>query len=75
LIKLGIVGPTGHFAHGQVHRCSGLPNIKVKGEPVLDFGVMVQFTMLDHWGKPMRHVVPVEWCVPCERPNLSKRVR
>jgi hypothetical protein len=57
------------------HCCTGLPNIKLRGEPVLDLGALVQFTIADYYGRPAHHVIPVEWCVPCEQPSMAKRVK
>jgi hypothetical protein len=65
----------GHFAYGRIHCCTGLPNIKVKGEPVLDLGSLVQFTIADYYGRPAHHVLPLEWCQPAERPSLARRVK
>jgi hypothetical protein len=65
----------GHWAFGQTHRCAGLPNLKVKGEPVLDLGCLVEFVIEDHFGQPCHHVIPVEWAQPVERPSVKRRVK
>lgn len=44
-------------------------------EPILDLGALVEFVIEDYYGRPAHHVIPLDWCLPCERPNLAKRVK
>jgi hypothetical protein len=65
-----------HFAFGQRHLCTGLPRIKIRGhDACMDFGKMIEFKIEDYYGKPCKHVIPIEWCAPCERPSVARRVK
>lgn len=67
-----------HWANGQVHRAAKIQRETVTGNPdvpALDLGTMVTFQITDWHGEPCSHAVPIEWCVPCERPSVAKRVK
>jgi hypothetical protein len=65
-----------HFANGEIHQAKSVKSVTVKGyDTVLDLGMMVEFIIEDHYGKPCRHAVPVEWCRQVERPSLARRVK
>jgi hypothetical protein len=69
----------GYEHHGQVVICRAVKSsLKVKGNrdyPALDLGEMVEFVVDDYHDKPTRHAIPIEWCKPCPRPSMAKRVK
>lgn len=67
-----------HWGNGEIHCATKVQRERVTGNPdvpVLDLGIMVEFALPDFFGKPMRHAIPIEWCVPCERPSIARRVK
>ena len=65
-----------HFAHGEIHQAKRIKREKLRGcDTDLDLGVMVEFVIEDYFGRPCRHAIPIEWCTPCARPSLARRVK
>ena len=70
-------GPKHYFAHNETHVARSIRQEVVKANPDmpdLQLGVMVEFTITDFHGQLCRHMVPIEWCQPCPRPSVARRV-
>jgi hypothetical protein len=64
------------FARGQIHQAWRIRREKVRGnDDDLDLGVMVEFIIEDHFARPCRHAIPIEWCEPVEQPSIARRVK